>query len=115
MLLSKAVHRLRPLSDRILPSYMLEFMKRAAQLGAFTNLTSQTSIAHLTQEKRALLRVTVPQRDEQKRMELSWQALHDQQQSEELGMAKLQQLKSALMSDLLTDRVRVPEGVEAQP
>ncbi len=33
---------------------------------------------------------------------------------EEQGKAKLGNLKSALMSDLLTGRVRVPEGVEAQ-
>jgi type I restriction enzyme S subunit len=39
---------------------------------------------------------------------------HDEQTSvEEAGLAKLQHLKSGLMTDLLTGRVRVPETIGA--
>jgi type I restriction enzyme S subunit len=104
----KAIHRLRPRDDRIVPEYMLAFMKRAAELGSFVNLTSQTSIAHLTQEKLAILRVARPPRDEQLRMIDSWTSMQADQDADQLLLAKLHLLKSGLMTDLLTGRVRVP-------
>jgi len=107
----KAVHRLRPKDDRITPRYMLAFMKRAAERGAFVNLTSQTSIAHLTQEKLAILQVALPPRMEQERMIESWSSLDAEQRNNEAFLAKLKQLKSGLMNDLLTGRVRVPENI----
>jgi type I restriction enzyme, S subunit len=104
----KAIHRLRPKDDRIVPEYMLAFMKRAAELGSFVNLTSQTSIAHLTQEKLAILRVARPPRDEQVRMIDSWSAVQAEHDATEATLRKLLLLKSGLMTDLLTGRVRVP-------
>jgi len=107
----KAIHRLRPKDDRIIPQYMLAFMKRAAERGAFVNLTSQTSIAHLTQEKLAILPVVLPPRIEQERMIAAWSTLDVEQRHNEEFLAKLNQLKSGLMNDLLTGRVRVPETI----
>jgi type I restriction enzyme S subunit len=108
----KAIHRLRSKDNRIIPQYMLAFMKRAAERGAFVNLTSQTSIAHLTQEKLALLQVVLPPRSEQEKMVELWTTLDVGQQNEEIFLKKLQQLKSALMADLLTGRVRVPADLD---
>ncbi len=107
----KAIHRLRPKDDRIIPQYMLAFMKRAAERGAFVNLTSQTSIAHLTQEKLAILPVALPPRIEQERMIEAWSSLDVEQRYNEGFLAKLNHLKSGLMDDLLTGRVRVPEHI----
>jgi type I restriction enzyme, S subunit len=111
----KAIHRLRPKDDRILPEYMLAFMKRAAGLGAFTNLTSQTSIAHLTQEKLALLSVALPPREEQSMLVATWSTVQAEQDSNEELLGKLTLLKSGLMADLLTGRVRVPEEIVVAP
>ena len=107
----KAIHRLRPRDNGILPEYMLAFMRRAADRSAFINLTSQTSIAHLTQEKLALLQVARPPRDEQEKMVELWEAMDGEQQINEALLAKLTLVKSGLMADLLTGRVRVPESI----
>ncbi len=105
----KAIHRLRPKNDRMLPEFMLAFMMLAAERNAFVNLTSQTSIAHLTQEKLATLPVACPPRVEQDAIALAL-ATHDRMISaEQAELSKLRQLKSGLMTDLLEGRVRVPE------
>ena len=107
----KAIHRLRPKDNRILPEYMLAFMKRAAVCGTFVELTAQTSIAHLPQEKFALMRVALPNLDEQLQMIFAWSAAEKDHQHNEAILAKLQKLKFGLMADLLTGTVRVPEGL----
>lgn len=111
----KAVHRLRPRDGRVLPEFMLRFMRFAADRGFFTELLSQTSIAHLTQEKLALLRMPLPPAAEQRRLVDVWDAA-DNRQSAELGeLKKLRALKQGLADDLLTGRVRVPTAQEAAP
>jgi len=64
----KAVHRLRPKDGRVLPEFMYRFMEQAARKGLFSRLTSQTSIAHLTKEKLALLEMPLPPLPEQRRI-----------------------------------------------
>lgn len=54
----KALHRLRPLSDEIATTYMLEFMYWANERGLFSSLTGHSTIAHLPVVK--LKRVEVP-------------------------------------------------------
>lgn len=53
-----------------------------------------------------------PKPDEQNRIAAVLTALDQEQTAVEREVAKLHQLKSGLMADLLTGRVRVPEGVE---
>jgi type I restriction enzyme S subunit len=54
----KAIHRLRPKSDNALPAFMLRFMRFARDNGYFREFTSQSSIAHLTQEKLGSIRAS---------------------------------------------------------
>ena len=57
----KAIHRLRPKDDRVLPAYMLRSdMHFAADTGQLIRFTSQSSIAHLTGEKIVLLPIALP-------------------------------------------------------
>jgi type I restriction enzyme S subunit len=105
----KAIHRLRPKDNRMIPEFMLAFMIQAAERNAFLNLTSQTSIAHLTQEKLAILPVACPPRNEQETI-ASGLATHDRLiAAEQAELTKLRQLKTGLMTDLLEGRVRVSE------
>ncbi len=53
-----------------------------------------------------------PKPDEQKRIAALLTASDEEQSAVERELAKLRHLKSGLMTDLLTGRVRVPEGVE---
>ncbi|MBA3945812.1 MAG: restriction endonuclease subunit S [Herpetosiphonaceae bacterium] len=64
----KAVHRLRPTSNQLLPEIMLQFMFYAASSGVFAGLTGHSTIAHLTAVKLRTLKVTVPPMDVQAKM-----------------------------------------------
>lgn len=108
----KALHRLRPKDGRIIPEYMLVYMQQAAQTGRFLHLTVQTSIAHLPQEKLALLKVVLPPRDEQERMAEIWTSLDDEIEECQGTHAKLNQIKQGLSADLLTGQVRIPPDLE---
>jgi len=102
----KAIHRLRPRDGRILPGYMLRYMRLAVDYGLLTRFVSQTSITHLTREKLALVTVPVPPIEEQRAI-VAILSRHDLRlQVEETYRDKLRQLKQGLMDDLLTGRVR---------
>jgi type I restriction enzyme, S subunit len=99
----KAIHRLRANQKYILPEFMLNFMKLADEKGLFLNFTSQTSIAHLTQEKLALLPVPLPEIEEQKQIVKIFEQKRNLFISEQKRLNKLLKLKKGLMQDLLTE------------
>lgn len=103
----KAIHRLRPKSADALPAFMLRFMRFARDSGYFREFTSQSSIAHLTQEKLGSIGMLSPSLDEQKRIADRLDSLDGFIQMEQFKLAKLRQQKQGLMQDLLTGRVRV--------
>jgi type I restriction enzyme S subunit len=105
----KAVHRLRPKDYRIRSYYMLAYMMVTADRGKLVDLTSQTSISHLTQEKLALLPVTCPDPREQEAVGSTLLALDSQRMAMNSGKNKLRIFKSGLMDDLLTGKVRVDD------
>lgn len=103
----KAIHRLRPKSERALPAFMLRFMRFARESGYFREFTSQSSIAHLTQEKLGVIPMLLPKPEEQNRIAERFD-MHDELiRSEQTKLTKLHQQKHGLMHDLLTGRVRV--------
>lgn len=65
MYYQKALHRLRPKSEAVVPEYMLGYMREAAERGLFVGHTAQTSIAHLTREKLLDLNLMVPEYSQQ--------------------------------------------------
>lgn len=103
----KAIHRLRPKSDRVLPAFMLRFMRFAKEVGYFREFTSQSSIAHLTQEKLGAIPMLIPKPNEQKWIAKRFDAIDKLIQGEQANLYKLGQQKLGLMSDLLTGHVRV--------
>lgn len=98
----KAIHRLRTIDGSVLPEYMLRYMRLSADYGRFSDLASQTSIAHLTREKLALLPVVFPPRGEQRRIATILDTLDDLIRKTEQVIAKLKQVKQGLLHDLLT-------------
>jgi type I restriction enzyme S subunit len=103
----KAIHRLRPKTDEANPAFMLRFMRYAKEGGQFSDFTSQSSIAHLTQEKLASMPMLLPQPDEQSEMVVRFDGIDIKIATETTHLAKLRQQKQGLMHDLLTGRVRV--------
>ena len=103
----KALHRLRPLTSRILNEYMLRFMRFACDSGMFRVFTSQSSIAHLTQEKLSTIRVLLPRIQEQEQIANLIETVDGDIETEQTSLSKQLKIKQGLMHDLLTGRVRV--------
>lgn len=60
----KALHRLRPINTEITSDYFFEYMRFISGTRIIQNLSSKTSIAHLTREKLLNLVVLVPPKHE---------------------------------------------------
>lgn len=102
----KALHRLRPLRGYS-PHLMLAFLRYWTSRDMLADYVSQTSIAHLTQEKFASVPLPVPERDEQLAIATRLMAQGAKAKFEDQKLSKMREMKSGLMDDLLTGRVRV--------
>lgn len=98
----KAIHRLRAVPGQATAGYVAPLMRFAAERGLFSDLSSQTSIAHLTQEKLATLCLQFPPLPEQLRIAEILDTLDEAIRKTELVIKKLQQMKQGLLHDLLT-------------
>jgi type I restriction enzyme S subunit len=97
-----AIHRLRVRDERIIPEFMLRFMRIATQTGLLRNFTSQTSIAHLTQEQLALLNVPVPPLIEQRYIAQILDTIDVVINETEKIISKLRQVKEGLLDKIFT-------------
>ncbi|TWG34760.1 type I restriction enzyme S subunit [Acidovorax delafieldii] len=102
----KALHRLRPLRGYS-SHLMLAFLRYWTSRDMLANYVSQTSIAHLTQEKLASVPLPVPDPEEQFAVAERLVAQDAKARSEEQRLAKLKATKAGLLDDLLTGRIRV--------
>ena len=110
----KAIHRLRVRDQgRVEPRFILHFMRFAGVNGLFTDLTSQSSIAHLTREKLALLRVPLPPLPEQRKIAAILSSVDDYTTQTEGMIRQAQAMKQDLMAVLLTGELRVTSDTEA--
>ena len=110
----KAIHRLRVRSYEIVePRFIMHFMRFAATNRLFTNLTSQSSFAHLTREKLALLKVWFPSLIEQRTISDVLSSIDELASGLEATIRQARVTKQSLMSVLLTGEVRVTVDTEA--
>jgi type I restriction enzyme S subunit len=110
----KAIHRLRPLGNQYLPSLFPRYMRWAVRRGILTDFISQTSIAHLTQEKLAAVPIIVPRPDDQARMANVLDATDRRHNNLFAELKKLESLKAGLMQDLLSGKKRVTALLEPE-
>lgn len=103
----KAIHRLRPINKKVLPSFALRFMHYAKSTGILLNFTSQTSIAHLTREKLAEVPIFLPSLLEQEILTKKFDLVDVRISTEIKLLEKLRKQKAGLMHDLLTGKVQV--------
>lgn len=103
----KALHRLRPKNGEIASDFMLAYMRFVAGSKRLGDLTSQSSIAHLTRERFLTLEVFTPPLPEQRKIAdilSTWDKAIENLDS--LIASKTRQ-KQALMQQLLTGKTRV--------
>jgi type I restriction enzyme S subunit len=103
----KALHRLRPLHC-FSSHLMLAFLRYWTYHGLLADYVSQTSIAHLTKEKLAVIPLPVPSPEEQRAIA---EALSDADaliNSLDKLIAKKRDIKQAAMQQLLTGKTRLP-------
>jgi type I restriction enzyme, S subunit len=103
----KAIHRLRPLSDDVLPEFYLFWMEWAFRVANIYGVTgTQTTIAHLPQEKLEELQIPVPTISEQRAIAQVLQTVQRgaEVRQRELGLER--ERKAALMEHLFTHGTR---------
>lgn len=96
----KSLHRLRS-KGCIEPRYMLHYMAYAARHGLFADGVSQTSIAHLPQDKFAEHLVAYPvERNEQQWIVDAIDAVSAEECAVEASIVKLQEFDAAVMEEI---------------
>jgi len=110
----KAIHRLRPSNGLALPEYMLRYMRYFYDSGGFYLFTSQSSIAHLTREKLAVVPLRLPPMEEQVLLADRFMAIDQRVETEANEKKKIETIKRGLMHDLLTGRVRIEVDCESR-
>lgn len=104
----KALHRLRPKAPaRIISEYMLAYMRFIAGTKLLGDLTSQSSIAHLTREKFLELAVNLPPLPEQQKIADILGTWDEALEKLDALIAAKERRKQALMQQLLTGRLRL--------
>ena len=103
----KALHRLRPrrgYDARLL----LAFLRYWTYRGILADHVTQTSIAHLPQEKLARLSLPAPKQEEQRAIATALSDVNDLISSLDKLIAKKRDVRQAAMQQLLTGRRRLP-------
>lgn len=107
----KALHRLRA-KNKLFPRFMLQVFFLWGERNTLSDYASQTSIAHLPKEKLETVPVPVPSKHEQEIITYALQS-HELTLKAEIGaLFEMHKIKSGLMEDLLSGRVRVTQFLE---
>ena len=103
----KALHRLRPLKGYD-PRFMLAVLRRWADKGMLTNYVTQTSIAHLPRDRFIEIPIPLPSMAEQSTIAVALSDVDALLKGLDRLIVKKQDLKQAVMQQLLTGRTRLP-------
>jgi type I restriction enzyme S subunit len=99
----KAIHRLRPRSSDVFPEFYLYWMEWAFRYANIYGVTgTQTTIAHLPQEKLEELRIPVPNVSEQRAIAHVLTTVQQAKETRQRELALERERKAALMEYLFT-------------
>jgi type I restriction enzyme S subunit len=98
----KAIHRLRFDQQKMKSEFFVSYFQMLIAQGVLKDYVSQTSIAHLTQEKLATLPFVCPDSTEQKRITTILGKIENDSKVESTVLRKLHSIKKGLMQDLLS-------------
>lgn len=111
--LTQGTARIAPESD-MHPTFLLWAIRGDRTQREIAREVKGTTFFEITLADLRRIRVAIPQDpDEQEHIAAAIQSMEAQLSTEAGGLAKLQSLKSGLMTDLLTGRVRVPAEAKA--
>lgn len=103
----KAIHRLRPRSTDAFPEFYLFWLEWAFRYANLYGVTgTQTTIAHLPQEKLEELRVPVPKLSEQRAVAHVLRTVQKAKEARQRELALERERKAALMEHLFTHGTR---------
>lgn len=104
----KAIHRLRPRDERILPEFFSYHMMYAFLIGrTYPELGTTTTIAHLPGMKLKSLLTPVPPRNEQEQIVTILDSINKKLATEQSRKEALDTLFASLLHDLMTAKIRV--------
>jgi type I restriction enzyme S subunit len=99
----KAIHRLRPKSNDILPEFFLYWMERCFRMANFYRTQgAKTTIAHLPQDKLEELKIPVTDVDEQRAITLVFNSVQNAKEARQRELDLERERKAALMEHLFT-------------
>jgi type I restriction enzyme S subunit len=100
----KALHRLRPRTGDVDPTYVLHYLTQKFQVEkAFVQEHGQTTIAHLPKERLERLPVLLPPLAEQRKIAAILSSVDETIEKTEAVIAQLDVVKKAMLEELLTD------------
>lgn len=110
----KAIHRLRLRDGAMVPGFFLYWMERAFRLARLYGVAgTQTTIAHLPQDKLQAMRIPLPSLSVQRSIWESLRACDRKLAAEEQRKSALDALFKSLLEHLMTGKVRVTPQLAA--
>jgi type I restriction enzyme S subunit len=103
----KTLHRLRPINGEIIPQFMFSYMRFISDSKRVSDLTTQSSIAHLTREQFCKLDVIFPPLSEQRKIAEILSTWDDALEKLDALIAVKERRKKGLMQQLLTGESRL--------
>jgi type I restriction enzyme S subunit len=107
----KAIHRVRCGSE-LFPRFLMHFMRFAADTGRLADYSSAQTISHLTGEKLRLLPIDLPSIEFQEEIVDSLDAITRTEKKLNGLASKVQNLRAALLSDLLSGNHEIPTSYD---
>lgn len=98
---------LQPVKEMLNSQYLLSLMRHSETQRRLLGETVGSTVGHLNLNDFKRLRVPIPPLPEQRAISASINSLHETIEATKSDLGKNQQLKSGLMQDLLTGKVRV--------
>ncbi len=102
----KAIHRLRPRDGQIIPTFFLHHMERAFRYANLYGITgTQTTIAHLPQDKLSVMLIPKPSFQEQKEIAYTLDTCDSKIAALDKEITLQEELFRALLEELMTGRL----------
>ena len=109
----KAIHRLRPHSNELMPEFFLYWMERAFRFGNIYGVAgTQTTIAHLPQEKLKAMKIPKPLLQDQEQIVVLMKACDSKIAALEKESSLLNELFRAMLEELMTGRLSAQPLIE---
>lgn len=103
----KTLHRLRPIDGEVVPEFMFAYMRFISGSKRVSDLTTRSSIAHLTREQFCKLDVMLPPLSEQRKIADILSTWDDALEKLDALIAAKERRKKGLMQHLLTGKRRM--------